>query len=360
MFLELVNYLYQLDSGFSVLRYLSVRALFATLTALVLSLLLGKFFIKILKSYQIKQVVRHDGPSSHFTKSGTPTMGGVLILITFLLSSLIWANWHNAYIWVILASALLFASIGFLDDILKIKHQSSKGLSVKQKYLAQSLATLVIIFYFFSLGDGQHLIIIPFIKEAYIHLGLVGFTILAYFVIVGSSNAVNLTDGLDGLAIMPVMLITMMFGIFAYLSSHYEFASYLNIPHLNYSSEIVIICSALIGSSLGFLWFNAYPAEIFMGDVGSLALGAVLAVIAISLHQELLLPIAGGVFVLEAASVILQVGSFRLRQGKRIFLMAPIHHHFEKKGLSEPKIIARFWMITIILVIISLASLKIR
>lgn len=359
MFLEIINWLYQLDSGFSVLHYLTVRAIFATLTALIVSLVLGKLFIQKLKNYQIKQTIRDDGPKSHLVKTGTPTMGGILILATFVLSTIIWMDWYNVYGWVVLSSAILFGGIGFLDDLLKIKHQSAHGLSAGKKYLIQSLAAAFIIVWLLLLDSSTYQLTIPFVKDSYFALGVLGFVVLTYFVIVGSSNAVNLTDGLDGLAIMPVMLIAATFGIFAYLSSHYNFANYLNIPYLASSSEMVVICAALIGSSLGFLWFNTYPANIFMGDVGSLALGAILAVIAINIHQVLLLPIAGGVFVVETLSVVLQVGSFKLRK-KRIFLMAPIHHHFEKKGWSEPKIIVRFWMVTLILVLISLSSLKIR
>ena len=359
MFLEIINWLNQLDSGFSVLNYLTVRSLFATLTALTICLLFGQYTINKLSQYQIKQTVRDDGPKTHLIKTGTPTMGGLLILGSFLISSLIWTDWHNVYVWIILTTAIIFGGIGFLDDFLKIKYKRSDGLSAKQKYIAQSLGALLIGFWLFSQSAGEHQLTIPFVKDVYYSFGMVGFLILAYLAIVGSSNAVNLTDGLDGLAIMPVMLIAATFGIFAYLSGHYNFSHYLNIPHLSYSSEIVIICAALIGSSLGFLWFNTYPADIFMGDVGSLSLGALLAVIAISIHQELLLPIVGGVFVMETISVILQVGSYKLRK-KRIFLMAPIHHHFEQKGWSEPKIIVRFWMITFMLVLVGLSSLKIR
>jgi phospho-N-acetylmuramoyl-pentapeptide-transferase len=307
----------------------------------------------------MNQIIRYDGPKTHIIKKNTPTMGGALILCSFIVSSLIWSDWHNHYIWILLAAVVIFGGIGILDDMLKIKYKNANGLTAKKKYLIQSLGTIIIIVLFLLNDHEQHYLIIPFVKDHYIYLGLTSFFILSYLIIVGASNAVNLTDGLDGLAIMPVILIATTFAIIAYLSGNYNFANYLNIPYLNYSNEIVIICSALIGSGLGFLWFNTYPADIFMGDIGSLAIGSILAVIAISLHQELLLPIAGGIFVIETLSVILQVGSYKMRK-KRIFLMAPIHHHFEKKGLSEPKIIVRFWMITLILVLISLISLKIR
>lgn len=359
MFLEILAWLNQLDSGFSVLHYLTVRVLLATLSALLISLLLGQYVINKLKQYQIKQTVREDGPQTHLVKTGTPTMGGVLILFAFMVSVLIWADLKNTYVWVVLVTTLIFGGIGFLDDFLKIKYKKADGLSAKQKYIAQSIGAIIVGFWLFSLTDGMHHMTIPFIKDTYLSLGLFGFLVLVYFAVVGSSNAVNLTDGLDGLAIMPVILIAATFGVFAYLASNYNFANYLNIPYLAYNAEIVIICGALIGSGLGFLWFNTYPADIFMGDVGSLSLGAILAVIAISVHQALLLPIVGGIFVLETVSVILQVGSYKLRK-KRIFLMAPIHHHFEQKGWSEPKIIVRFWMITFILVLIGLSSLKIR
>ncbi|MBE8190221.1 MAG: phospho-N-acetylmuramoyl-pentapeptide-transferase [Candidatus Thioglobus sp.] len=361
MLLALANFLAQFDSGFGVLNYLTLRAVLAMLTALLVSLVFGKLFISKLQQYQIGQVVRTDGPKSHFEKSGTPTMGGIFILFSFISSSLIWGNWYSAYLWIVLATALIFGAIGFVDDYLKIKRKSSAGLSSKQKYLAQSLGAIFIIGWliFNPQQPASTELLIPFFKDWSIQLGVFGLFALSYFVIVGSSNAVNLTDGLDGLAIMPVILIAGALAIFAYISSNYNFTNYLNMAFIPGSGEMFVICAALIGAGLGFLWFNAYPAEVFMGDVGSLALGAILAIIAIIVRQEILLFIMGGVFVAETLSVVIQVAYYKRTQ-KRFFMMAPLHHHFEKKGMSEPKIIVRFWMITLILVLISLASIKIR
>ncbi len=361
MFLELISFLTQLDPGFEVLRYLTLRAVLAMLAALFISLAMGNFLISQLRLHQIGQVVRTDGPEGHLSKSGTPTMGGIMILFSFIVSVLIWGDWHNTYLWIIIATALIFGAIGFIDDYLKIKKQSSDGLSSKQKYLAQSLGAIIIGTWMVT-NTSQPIsteLLIPFFKDFTIPLGAVGLLVLSYFVIVGSSNAVNLTDGLDGLAIMPVILISGALAIFAYIAGNYNFANYLNMPFMPSTGEVFVICAALIGSGLGFLWFNTYPAEIFMGDVGSLSLGAILAVIAIITRQEILLFIMGGVFVAETLSVIIQVAWYK-RTKKRIFLMAPLHHHFEKMGMSEPKIIVRFWMMTFILVLISLASIKIR
>ncbi len=361
MFLELISFLTEFDPGFGVLQYLTVRAVLAMLAALFISLTLGHFFIARLQQYQIKQVIRTDGPKTHKDKAGTPTMGGVMILFAFISSILIWGDWHNTYLWIIIVTALIFGGIGFADDFLKIKKQSSDGLSAKQKYLAQSLGAIIIGIWLVN-NPQQPIatdLLIPFIKDWTIPLGATGLAVLSYFVIVGSSNAVNLTDGLDGLAIMPVILISGALAIFAYIGGNYNFASYLNMPFMPGTGEIFVICAALIGAGLGFLWFNTYPAEIFMGDVGSLSLGAILAVIAIIVRQEILLFIMGGVFVAETLSVMIQVGWYK-RTKTRIFLMAPLHHHYEQKGLSEPKIIVRFWMVTLILVLISLASIKIR
>ncbi|KAA0456399.1 MAG: phospho-N-acetylmuramoyl-pentapeptide-transferase [Candidatus Thioglobus sp.] len=361
MFLEFINFLTQFDSGFNVLQYLTLRAILALLMALLISLSLGRFFIKKLQQYQISQTVREDGPKSHLCKTGTPTMGGILILFSFISSLLVWGNLHNSYLWIVLVTALLFGSIGFADDYLKIKRKSADGLSAKQKYLAQSLSAIGIGIWLISNPQDQIStdLFIPFFKDLSIPLGSVGLLILSYFVIVGSSNAVNLTDGLDGLAIMPVVLILGAFAIFAYISGNYNFAQYLNMPFMPIASEMFIVCAALIGAGLGFLWFNTYPADVFMGDVGSLALGAILAVVAIIVRQEILLLLMSGIFVAETLSVIIQVAWYK-RTKTRIFLMAPLHHHFEKKGMSEPKIIVRFWMITLILVLIALASIKIR
>ncbi|RUA06320.1 MAG: phospho-N-acetylmuramoyl-pentapeptide-transferase [Gammaproteobacteria bacterium] len=361
MFLEILNFLAQLDSGFNVLQYLSMRAILAMLMALSISLVFGRFFIRRLQQYQIGQVVRDDGPETHLVKAGTPTMGGILILFSFISSVLIWGNLDNTYLWIVISTALIFGGIGFADDYLKIKKKSSNGLTAKQKYLAQSLGAIGIGIWL--INNPQHPIdtnlLIPFFKDLAIPLGTIGLIAFSYFVIVGSSNAVNLTDGLDGLAIMPVVLILGALAIFAYISSNYHFAEYLNMPFMPAVSEMFVICAALIGAGLGFLWFNTYPAEVFMGDVGSLALGAILAVIAIIVRQEILLFIMGGIFVAETLSVIIQVFWYK-RTKTRIFLMAPLHHHYEKKGVSEPKIIVHFWMITLILVLVALASIKIR
>jgi len=361
MFLELISFLTQFNSGFEVLNYLTLRAVLAMLAALLISLALGHYFINKLHQYQIGQVVRTDGPQSHIVKSGTPTMGGVMILFSFIVSSLIWTDWSNLSLWIVLATAVIFGAVGFVDDYLKIKRKSSDGLSSYKKLLGQSLGALIIGTWIVLTSDNpiQTELLVPFFKDISIPLGVIGFVVLSYLVIVGSSNAVNLTDGLDGLAIMPVILISSALALFAYISGNYNFSSYLNMPFMPGIGELFVICSALVGAGLGFLWFNSYPAEIFMGDVGSLALGAILAVIAILLRQEILLFIMGGVFVAETVSVIIQVAYYK-RTKKRFFLMAPIHHHFEQKGISEPKIIVRFWMVTLILVLISLASIKIR
>ena len=361
MFLELISFLSSLDTGFIVLSYLTVRAVFAMMTSLLITLLLGKWIISKLQQYQIGQVIRSDGPESHRDKEGTPTMGGVLILFAFFTSVIIWGDWRNPFLWIVIVTALLFSSIGFIDDYLKIKKQNSDGLSRRQKILAQSISTILICIWLLSLNSktiGAE-ILIPFFKDLVIPLNAFGFLIVGWFAIVGGSNSVNLTDGLDGLAIMPVILISGALAVFAYIGGNYNFSAYLNMPFMPGTGEVFVICAALIGSGFGFLWFNTYPAEIFMGDIGSLSLGAILAVIAIIVHQEILLILMGGIFVAETLSVILQIGYFKRTQ-KRLFLMAPIHHHFEEMGLKEPKIIVRFWIVTLILVLISLASIKIR
>ena len=361
MFLEIISFLSSLDTGFNVLSYLTVRAVFAMMTALLITLVLGKWIISKLKQYEIGQVIRDDGPETHGEKEGTPTMGGVLILFAFFTSVIIWGDWRNPYLWIVLLTALLFSSIGFIDDYLKIKKKNSDGLSRRQKIGAQSISTILICLWLISFDSkviGTELLI-PFFKDLVIPLNTLGFLIVGWFAIVGSSNSVNLTDGLDGLAIMPVILISGALAVFAYIGGNYNFSAYLNMPFMPGTGEVFIVCAALIGSGFGFLWFNTYPAEIFMGDTGSLSLGAILAVIAIIVHQEILLILMGGVFVAETFSVIIQIGYFKRTQEK-FFLMAPIHHHFEKMGLKEPKIIVRFWIVTLILVLISLASIKIR
>jgi len=361
MFLEILSFLSSLDTGFNVLSYLTVRAVFAMMTALLITLVLGKWIISKLQHYQIGQVIREDGPETHLEKQGTPTMGGVLILFAFFISILIWGDWNNPFLWIVIVTALLFSSIGFIDDYLKIKKQNSDGLSRRQKIAVQSISAILICVWLLSLNSktiGAELLI-PFFKDLIIPLNALAFLIVGWFALVGSSNSVNLTDGLDGLAIMPVILISGALAVFAYIGGNYNFSGYLNMPFMPGTGEIFVICAALVGAGFGFLWFNTYPAEIFMGDTGSLSLGAILGVIAIIVHQEILLILMGGIFVAETLSVIIQIGYFKRTQ-KRFFLMAPIHHHYEKKGLKEPKIIVRFWIITLILVLISLASIKIR
>ena len=361
MFLELLNFLSSLDTGFNVLSYLTVRAVFAMMTSLLITLVLGKWIISKLEQYEIGQVIRDDGPETHEEKKGTPTMGGVLILFAFFTSMIIWGDWKNPFLWIVIVTALLFSLIGFIDDYLKIKKQNSDGLSRRQKIALQSISTILICIWLLSLNSktiGAELLV-PFFKDLVIPLNAFGFLIVGWFAIVGGSNSVNLTDGLDGLAIMPVIIISAALAVFAYIGGNYNFSAYLNMPFMPGTGEIFVVCAALIGSGFGFLWFNTYPAEIFMGDTGSLSLGAILAVIAIIVHQEILLILMGGIFVAEALSVIIQIGYYKQTQ-KRFFRMAPIHHHFEKLGLKEPKIIVRFWIVTLILVLISLASIKIR
>ena len=361
MFLELISFLASIDTGFNVLSYLTVRAVFAMMTALLITLVLGKWIISKLEQYEIGQVIRDDGPETHEEKEGTPTMGGILILFAFFTSMIIWGDWRNPYLWIVLLTALLFSLIGFIDDYLKLKKQNSDGLNRRQKIAAQTIGAILICLSLISLDSkviGTELLI-PFFKDLVIPLNTLGFLIVGWFAIVGGSNSVNLTDGLDGLAIMPVILISGALAVFAYIGGNYNFSAYLNMPFMPGTGEVFVVCAALIGSGFGFLWFNTYPAEIFMGDTGSLSLGAILAVIAIIVHQEILLILMGGIFVAETLSVILQIGYFKRTQ-ETLFLMAPIHHHFEKKGLSEPKIIVRFWIITLILILISLASIKIR
>ena len=345
---------------FNVLTYLSVRMVLAVLTALAFSLWAGPKLIRFLQNQQIGQVVRNDGPESHFSKAGTPTMGGLLILAAIVLSTLLWARLDNFYVWVVLFTTISFGAIGFMDDYLKVVRKHPDGLIARWKYFWQSITALVlgVVLYMTAQGDAQLTLVVPFFKEYMPYLGLL-FIPLVYFTVVGSSNAVNLTDGLDGLAIMPTVMVASAFALIAYLTSHVNYSHYLFIPYIPQASELVIICGTIAGAGLGFLWFNTYPAQIFMGDVGSLALGAILGVIAVLVRQEFLLVIMGGIFVLETVSVILQVGSYKMRK-QRIFRMAPIHHHYEKKGWPEPRVIVRFWIITIVLVLIGLVTLKVR
>ncbi len=341
-------------------QYLTLRGILSVLTALTISLFLGPVFIRRLGKKQIGQVVRDDGPQSHLIKSGTPTMGGLLILASILFATLLWGDLSNHYLWIVLIVTVGFGLIGWLDDYLKISRKNSKGLPARWKYFLQSVlgsGTAMILFYYASTpAETQY--ILPFFKDVVISLGW-GYILLTYCVIVGASNAVNLTDGLDGLAIMPAVMVAGGLGVFAYLSGHMQFSSYLLIPYIADAGELIIFCSAIMGAGLGFLWFNTYPAQIFMGDVGALALGAALGTLAVIVRQELVLFIMGGVFVVETVSVMMQVTSFKLT-GNRVFRMAPIHHHFELKGWPEPHVIVRFWIMSLMLVLIGLATLKIR
>jgi phospho-N-acetylmuramoyl-pentapeptide-transferase len=338
-----------------------VRAIFAVISALLIGLLVGPWMIDRLKLGQIGQVVRDDGPKSHFSKAGTPTMGGVLILIAIFVSTLLWADLSNRFVWVVLYVTFTFGAIGFWDDYLKLAKKNPKGLAARWKYTWQSLFGLgaVLFLYYTAKTPAETTLYLPFLKNFAVPMGALAFIVLSYFMIVGMSNAVNLTDGLDGLAIMPSVMVGAALGVFAYASGNANFVQYLAIPAVPGAGELLIFCAALVGSGLGFLWFNTYPAQVFMGDIGALALGAALGTIAVIVRQELVVLIMGGIFVVETASVILQVISFKTT-GKRIFRMAPIHHHFELKGWAEPKVIVRFWIITFILVLAGLATLKLR
>ncbi|MDR8525412.1 phospho-N-acetylmuramoyl-pentapeptide-transferase [Shewanella fidelis] len=360
MLVYLAEYLTQFYSGFNVFSYVTFRAILGLMTAMVLSLWLGPKMIERLQLMQIGQVVRNDGPESHFSKRGTPTMGGLLILAGVFISVLLWGDLGSRYVWVVLFVLGSFGLIGFIDDYRKVVRKDTKGLIARWKYFWQSAAALAIAVYLYASAQnpGETQLVVPFFKDIMPQLGAF-FIVLVYFTIVGSSNAVNLTDGLDGLAIMPTVMVAAAFALIAYLSGHVQFANYLHIPYLPGSGELVIVCTAIVGAGLGFLWFNTYPAQVFMGDVGSLALGAALGAIAVLVRQEILLVIMGGVFVMETVSVILQVGSYKLR-GQRIFRMAPIHHHYELKGWPEPRVIVRFWIISLFLVLLGLATLKLR
>lgn len=360
MLIYLTEYLQQYISGFGVFSYITMRAIMSVLTALVISFLVGPAMIRWLTRLKVGQSIRLDGPQTHLVKSGTPTMGGTLILFSISLSVILWGDLTNHYLAVVTLSMLGFGVIGFIDDYKKVVYKDPNGMRARTKYLWQSIVGFATAYALFSLASvpAETQLLIPYMKDTVIELGA-WTLLLSYLVIVGTSNAVNLTDGLDGLAIMPTVMISAALGVFAYLSGHVYFADYLNIPYIPGVGEMTILASALVGAGLGFLWFNAHPAQVFMGDVGSLAIGAALGGMAIAVKQELVLFVMGGIFVAETLSVILQVGSFKLR-GKRIFLMAPLHHHFEQKGWHESQVIVRFWIITIILVLIGLASLKIR
>ncbi|HKK13201.1 MAG TPA: phospho-N-acetylmuramoyl-pentapeptide-transferase [Gammaproteobacteria bacterium] len=360
MLVFLAEYLTRYYSGFNVFQYLTLRAILGVLTALVISLIIGPMVIRRLSRYQIGQQVRDDGPASHLTKAGTPTMGGALILVAIAVTTLLWADLRDRYIWVVLLVTLSFGVIGWVDDYRKLVLRNSKGLSARTKYSWQSAIGLgaAVFLYATATTPAETDLIVPFFKQVAVPMGW-GYVLLTYFVIVGASNAVNLTDGLDGLAIMPTVMVAGALGIFAYTTGHVKFSAYLGIPHISHVGEVVVFCSAIVGAGLGFLWFNAYPAQVFMGDVGALALGAALGTVAVLVRQELVFFLMAGVFVVETVSVILQVASFKLT-GRRIFRMAPLHHHFELKGWPEPRVIVRFWIITVILVLVGLATLKIR
>ena len=360
MLLIVAEYLQQFHSGFNVFQYLTLRAILGTITALIISLIIGPTMIRRLASYKIGQQIRSDGPQTHLAKAGTPTMGGALILVSIAISTLLWSDLGNHQVWIALIVTMLFGLIGGVDDYKKLVYGNSKGLSAKVKYFWQTVFGLGAAVYIYSTASAEieTSLLIPFVKDVLIPMGWF-FVVLTYFVIVGSSNAVNLTDGLDGLAILPAVLVAGGLGIFAYLTGNNNFATYLGIPYITGVGELTIFCGSLVGAGLGFLWFNTYPAQVFMGDVGALAIGAALGVVAVLVRQEIVLMIMGGVFVMETVSVILQVASFKLT-GRRIFRMAPLHHHFELKGWPEPRVIVRFWIITVILVLIGLASLKVR
>ena len=358
MFLYILDFLNDINSSFSVFEYITLRAILSIITALLISLLLGPYIIKKFHIYNLSEVIREDGPSTHLKKSGTPTMGGLLILTSLLISTLLWANLENKYILYLIFITLSFGFIGFLDDYRKLIKK--KGISAKSKIIMQLIVAGIISLIMFSLIEDrqEQQLIIPFLKNIIIDLEIF-YIPLVMLVIISTSNAVNLTDGLDGLAIMPIVLVSGALGIFAYLSGNINFSEYLLIPYIKDSGEITIFIGAIVGSGLGFLWFNSYPAQVFMGDVGALALGAAVGLIAIIVRQEIVLVIMGGIFVVEALSVIIQVLSFKFRN-KRIFLMAPFHHHFEQKGWAEPKVVVRFWIISFILILIGLATLKLR
>ena len=360
MFLLIAEFFSQYLNGVKVVQYLTFRGIMGVITALCLALYLGPKMIRYLKEKQIGQSIRNDGPQSHLSKAGTPTMGGAVILLAIGISTLLWGDLSSRYVWIVLGVTFIFGAVGWVDDWRKVIEKNSVGLPARWKYLWQSVGGFgaAIVLYTTAQSPAETQLIVPLFKDVAINMGLF-FIVFTYFVIVGSSNAVNLTDGLDGLAIMPTVMVAAGLGVFAYLSGHTQFASYLHIPYIKGSGELIIFCGAIVGAGLGFLWFNTYPAQVFMGDVGSLALGAALGVVAVIVRQELVLVIMGGVFVIETLSVFLQVASFKLT-GKRIFRMAPIHHHFELKGWPEPRIIVRFWIITVILVLVGLATLKIR
>ena len=361
MLLALTQWLGHDVRAFNVFTYITLRAVLAMLTALMISFIVGPTMIRKLTAYKIGQSVRDDGPQTHLIKAGTPTMGGALILVAMAISTLLWADLRNPYVWVVLITTMGFGAIGWVDDWRKVVHRNPKGLSAKAKIFWQSLIGLgVAIFLAMTATLPAHTeLIVPFFKMVTIPLSGTAFVVLSYFVIVGSSNAVNLTDGLDGLAIMPTVMVAGALALFAYVAGNFVFSRYLGIPYVPGAGELAVFCTALAGAGLGFLWFNAYPAEVFMGDVGALALGAALGIVAVIVRQEIVLFVMGGVFVVETLSVVLQVGSFKLT-GKRIFRMAPLHHHYELKGWKENQVVVRFWIISMMLVLVGLSTLKLR
>ncbi|MFM6979127.1 MAG: phospho-N-acetylmuramoyl-pentapeptide-transferase [Methylophilaceae bacterium] len=367
MLLILARWLAQDIHGFNVFNYITLRAVLAALTALAISFLVGPSLIRKLTHYKVGQAVRDDGPKTHLIKAGTPTMGGALILVAIAIATLLWGDLSNRYIWVVLLTTLGFGLIGMVDDWRKVVHRNPKGLAAKEKYFWQSVVGVgVAIFLVMNASTpAETTLYVPFFKHLVFPMSALAFAVLTYLVVVGSSNAVNLTDGLDGLAIMPTVLISGALAIFAYAAGHLVFSKYLGIPYIAGAGELAVFCAAMAGAGLGFLWFNAYPAEVFMGDVGALALGAALGVVAVIVRQEIVLFIMSGVFVVETLSVAIQVTYFRYTknkygQGRRIFLMAPLHHHYEQKGWKETQVVVRFWIITMMLVLVGLASLKIR
>ncbi|MCC7060622.1 MAG: phospho-N-acetylmuramoyl-pentapeptide-transferase [Burkholderiaceae bacterium] len=389
MLLELSQWLARDIRAFSVFGYITLRAVLATLTSLAIGLMFGPWLIRKLTELKIGQAVRSDGPQTHLTKSGTPTMGGALILISIGASTLLWADLSNRFVWITLIVTIGFGWIGWIDDYRKIVHRNPKGMSAREKYFWQSLIGLgAAVYLAFSVpaqSNAQAIdlfldwvrsgfrldlpagadLIVPFFKNVAYPLGVFGFIVLSYLVIVGASNAVNLTDGADGLAIMPAVLVASALGLFAYVTGNVVFARYLLIPHIPGAGELIVFCAAIAGAGLGFLWYNAYPAQVFMGDVGALALGAALGTVAVIVRQEIVLFIMGGVFVVETVSVMMQVGYFkytrrRYGEGRRIFRMAPLHHHFEVGGVKESQVVVRFWIVTMMLVLFGLSTLKLR
>ena len=384
MLLDLAQWLAQDVRAFSVFNYITLRAVLACLTALAISLVAGPLVIRKLTTYKIGQSVRDDGPRSHLTKAGTPTMGGALVLIAVLITTLLWADLANRFVWVVLVVTFGFGAVGWVDDFRKVVRRNPKGLSARAKFFLQSLLGLIAAIYLaFAVSAPSNAkilelfmvwvqngfemnlppkadLIVPFFKNIAYPLGVWGFIVLTYFVIVGTSNAVNLTDGLDGLAIMPAVMVGAALGIFAYVAGNAVYSKYLILPHIPGAGELTVICGALAGAGLGFLWFNAYPAEVFMGDVGALAIGAALGTIAVIVRQEIVLLIMGGVFVAETLSVMIQGIYFKATGGRRIFRMAPLHHHYELSGWKESQVVVRFWIITMMLVLFGLSTLKLR